>query len=249
MATLDEVLGALLTSVTRARLSSDLLTLSLQGSYSDEPVLRRLPAPRAVVHEVDLTLRFVVNDLVGDVSDDEKEAAMTDAWLREVRRLTPVLLLPSETNAESLGPTLAQVYDGVAKTAPQLNIADALAHPSRRAYTIGETTRLLLELRATAIRKLPSLATTMRPEAEVRAASPTSLSQLFLAKASEIRAAAVAKTSLAYRAEVSIAGDELARAEPSQTHELRLKIRSDDLYATHEAVALAANESAGGSES
>ena len=63
MAKLREVVGALLTDLTRARVTSDGLTRHLSGLYRPGGPLAGLPIPRADLLEVELDLRFAVADL------------------------------------------------------------------------------------------------------------------------------------------------------------------------------------------
>lgn len=61
MAKLNQVIGAILTEITKAQAISDTYSRELKTSYREDSFLKLLSVPRAEINEVVIDLKFVVN--------------------------------------------------------------------------------------------------------------------------------------------------------------------------------------------
>ncbi len=93
MADLQQVLGAVLRDLAKARFSADLYSRSISRYYEADPLLRKFPVPRADIEEVELDLKFSITDVTRtEVDQANKEASSAVLLERTIDRLVSVFL-------------------------------------------------------------------------------------------------------------------------------------------------------------
>ncbi len=137
MADLQQVIGAILRDLAKARFSSDLYSRSISRYYENDYLLRKFPVPRSEIEEVEIDLKFSIADVVdSSVNTEGREANVAFRLERTVESLVATLLDLacdySEASADS-------------ETQEQL----------RKVFTKGfRSTALRIELRQKALRYL-----------------------------------------------------------------------------------------------
>lgn len=76
MAELHQVIGSILRDITQARITSDIYSRNLSKLYEQDPLLRRFPAPRSEIDEVEIDLKFAISGIAYNTSQDENREAM-----------------------------------------------------------------------------------------------------------------------------------------------------------------------------
>ncbi|MEE4265471.1 MAG: hypothetical protein V2I56_22480 [Desulfobacteraceae bacterium] len=76
MAELHQVIGSILRDITQARITSDIYSRNLSKLYEQDPLLRRFPAPRSEIDEVEIDLKFAISSITYNPSQDENREAM-----------------------------------------------------------------------------------------------------------------------------------------------------------------------------
>jgi hypothetical protein len=76
MAELHQVIGSILRDITQARITSDIYSRNLSKLYEQDPLLRRFPAPRSEIDEVEIDLKFAISGITYNPSQDENREAM-----------------------------------------------------------------------------------------------------------------------------------------------------------------------------
>ena len=93
MADLQQVVGAILRDLAKARFSADLYSRSISRYYENDYLLRRFPVPRADVEEVELDLKFSIAEVPGsEVNNESQEANVAVLFERSVERLVATFL-------------------------------------------------------------------------------------------------------------------------------------------------------------
>jgi hypothetical protein len=93
MADLQQVVGALLRDLAKARFSADLYSRSISRYYENDYLLRRFPVPRADLEEVELDLKFSIAEVpASEVNRESQEANAAVLFERSVERLVATFL-------------------------------------------------------------------------------------------------------------------------------------------------------------
>ncbi|MGF1629109.1 MAG: hypothetical protein ACFCUT_06530 [Kiloniellaceae bacterium] len=93
MADLQQVVGAILRDLAKARFSADLYSRSIARYYENDYLLRRFPVPRADVEEVEIDLKFSIADVPeSEVNHESQEANAAVLFERSVERLVATFL-------------------------------------------------------------------------------------------------------------------------------------------------------------
>lgn len=82
MADLQQIIGAILRDLAKARFASDLYSRSIARYYEGDFLLRKFPVPRADISEVEIDLKFSITD-VGDISVNAEGREANVAFLLE----------------------------------------------------------------------------------------------------------------------------------------------------------------------
>lgn len=93
MADLQQIVGALLRDLTKARFSSDIYSRSIARYYENDPLLRRFPVPRADIEEIDIQLKFSILGIeTNDINTEGREANIAFILERSVEKLISTYL-------------------------------------------------------------------------------------------------------------------------------------------------------------
>ena len=93
MADLQQVVGAILRDLAKARFGSDLYSRSIARYYENDYLLRKFPVPRADVEEVEIDLKFSIGSVQGsEVNTEGREANVAVLLERTVERLVATFL-------------------------------------------------------------------------------------------------------------------------------------------------------------
>lgn len=93
MADLQQILGAILRDLAKARFSADLYSRSIARYYEGDYLLRKFPVPRADVEEVELDLKFSIAEVLSsEVNHESQEANAAVLFERSVERLVSTFL-------------------------------------------------------------------------------------------------------------------------------------------------------------
>ena len=93
MADLQQVVGAILRDLAKARFGTDLYSRSIARYYENDYLLRKFPVPRADVEEVEIDLKFSVAEIQGsDVNTEGREANVAVLLERTVEKLVATFL-------------------------------------------------------------------------------------------------------------------------------------------------------------
>jgi hypothetical protein len=93
MADLQQVVGAILRDLAKARFSADLYSRSISRYYENDYLLRRFPVPRADVDEVEIDLKFSIAAVPDSaVNRESQEANAAVLFERSVERLVATFL-------------------------------------------------------------------------------------------------------------------------------------------------------------
>ena len=63
MASLNQVLSALMSSIAHGRSQADLATLEIARMYKDDPILSRFPIPRVTMDEINIDLKLAFSNM------------------------------------------------------------------------------------------------------------------------------------------------------------------------------------------
>ena len=75
MAELQQIIGAILRDISKARFSSDIYARDVARCYEQDPLLRRFPSPRSEIEEVELDLKFSISGVAFEPSQSEGREA------------------------------------------------------------------------------------------------------------------------------------------------------------------------------
>ena len=93
MADLQQLVGAILRDLAKARFSADLYSRSISRYYENDYLLRRFPVPRADVEEVEIDLRFSIASVPeSEANNESQEANAAVLFERSVERLVATFL-------------------------------------------------------------------------------------------------------------------------------------------------------------
>jgi len=93
MADLQQIFGAILRDLAKARFSSDLYSRSISRYYEGDYLLRKFPIPRADVDEVEIDLKFSISDVLrSDTNRESQEANAAVLFERSTERLVSTFL-------------------------------------------------------------------------------------------------------------------------------------------------------------
>lgn len=227
MARLGSVLGGILAELARAQVISDQLTRDLVEEYQDDTILSTLAVPRVTLGDVDITLRFTVEDIEeepeGEVNVDDLRARLSKDTGEKVVLSTlsgfrftkeeqaKVLAVFKEAGSRPLGvPTTAGLTNAVNGNLQRA--VDAMVKPALEVFD-----KLPVELR----RKIGNKDTF---SLNIRRASTAHLETVI----KNSKSTADAKAALGSRINVAVTRAALPD-DPGQTQELRLTLRSGDL--------------------
>ena len=80
MAQLHEVVGSILREVAKSRFSSDLYSRTISRYYERDSLLRRFPVPRTEIDEIELELKFLIDEMIHDPAAEEgRESTIAQA--------------------------------------------------------------------------------------------------------------------------------------------------------------------------
>lgn len=93
MADLQQIVGAILRDLAKARFSADLYSRSIARYYENDYLLRKFPVPRADVEEVEIDLKFsIAGAPESEVNNESQEANAAVLFERSVERLVATFL-------------------------------------------------------------------------------------------------------------------------------------------------------------
>lgn len=117
MADLQQVVGAILRDLAKARFGSDLYSRSIARYYENDYLLRKFPVPRADVEEVEIDLKFSIGGIEGSAVDTEgREANVAILLERAVERLVATFLDLSRSHVDGdTGPLAADLKETMTK--------------------------------------------------------------------------------------------------------------------------------------
>jgi hypothetical protein len=93
MADLQQVVGAILRDLAKARFSSDLYSRSISRYYENDYLLRKFPVPRSDVEEVEIDLKFSIAEVLSSqVNAEGREANVAFLLERTVEELVATFL-------------------------------------------------------------------------------------------------------------------------------------------------------------
>lgn len=102
MADLQQIVGAILRDLAKARFSADLYSRSISRYYENDYLLRRFPVPRADVEEVELDLKFSIASVPdSEANHESQEANAAVLFERSVERLVATFLDIARARNES----------------------------------------------------------------------------------------------------------------------------------------------------
>lgn len=93
MADLQQLIGAILRDLAKARFASDLYSRSVARYYENDFLLRRFPIPRSEIEEAELELKFAIADVRDNaVNTETREANIAFVLERTVEELVAIFL-------------------------------------------------------------------------------------------------------------------------------------------------------------
>ncbi len=93
MADLQQIIGAILRDLAKARFASDLYSRSIARYYEGDNLLRKFPVPRADIAEVEIDLKFSITEVrESEVNAESREANVAILLERSVERLVATYL-------------------------------------------------------------------------------------------------------------------------------------------------------------
>ncbi|WP_299398379.1 hypothetical protein [Pelagibius sp.] len=93
MADLQQIVGAILRDLAKARFSADLYSRSIARYYENDYLLRKFPVPRADFEEVEIDLKFSIAGVPdSEVNNESQEANAAVLFERSVERLVASFL-------------------------------------------------------------------------------------------------------------------------------------------------------------
>ncbi len=93
MADLQQIVGAILRDLAKARFGADLYSRSIARYYENDYLLRKFPVPRADVDEVEIDLKFSITGVEGsEVNNESQEANAAVLFERSVERMVATFL-------------------------------------------------------------------------------------------------------------------------------------------------------------
>ncbi|MEQ9814197.1 MAG: hypothetical protein RLO50_15565 [Azospirillaceae bacterium] len=93
MADLQQIVGAILRDLAKARFSADLYSRSISRYYEGDALLRKFPVPRGEIEEVELDLKFTIAEVSASHVDGGTREANTAVVLeRGVERLVATFM-------------------------------------------------------------------------------------------------------------------------------------------------------------
>lgn len=106
MADLEQVIGALLRDLAKARFASDIYSRSISRYYEQDFLLRRFPIPRAEIEEAEIELKFAIESVSASLANSEgREATLAPMFERNIERVVTLflsLLIPRVANAPEI---------------------------------------------------------------------------------------------------------------------------------------------------
>ena len=137
MADLQQIVGAILRDLAKARFGTDLYSRSIARYYENDYLLRKFPVPRADIEEVEIDLKFSVADIIDSDADTQgREANVANVMERAVEQIVATFM------------DLARTYVDAEASA---DVANALRAVISRGF--GSAT-IRIELRQRALRYL-----------------------------------------------------------------------------------------------
>jgi hypothetical protein len=228
MADLDEVLGGVLRALTQARVAADLASKEAYESYRDDAVMAGLAVPRIVVRDVNLTLRFVVNDEQRGDFDKQLEAAASKEWSKIVSRELLALLTSSAEVKEN-----ASLREALIRSGREVDASGRVNFHLREALTeaqAAKTVRATLEYLDEITQALPpELKGSVLRGNRLKAHAEARVERLLEMASYRLKEIATARAALGHKFDVSITGNALANAAPPSIHELKITLSTDDL--------------------
>lgn len=221
MARLGSVVGGILKELAQARAIADRHSRELMGEYERDPVLSAFSVPRITIGEVNLTLRFTVNDLEEEAPTAPDYARLASDWQHRtnsvlVKKTVERLGVPVDLAGKAVGGLKS-------KAAVSDELTAAIAAPGRRAAQLS--TDELLEGWSTLPGDLRrALGNKQEFRRELLATAEAELSNFLAdqAKLTDLRSA------LASKIDVGIRAADLP-SDPQHIHEMTLTVRGEDL--------------------
>lgn len=123
MADLQQVVGAILRDLAKARFASDLYSRSIARYYENDYLLRKFPVPRSDVEEVEVELKFSISEVLSSqVNAEGREANVAFLLERSVEQLVATYLdlarkftedSANESDANALKALLSKGFNSV----------------------------------------------------------------------------------------------------------------------------------------
>ncbi|MEW6646704.1 MAG: hypothetical protein AB1450_05860 [Pseudomonadota bacterium] len=221
MARLGSVVGGVLKELAQARAIADRHSRELVGEYERDPVLSAFSVPRVTLGEVNLTLRFTINDLEEESPAAPDYARLAADWQRLangvlVKKTVARLGIPAELAGKAVNGLRS-------RPAVSDDLTAAIAAPGRRAAQLSAEE--LLEGWAALPGELrQALGNKQEFRRELLATAEAELASFLAdqARLTDLRSA------LASKIDVGIRTADLP-SEPQHIHEMTLTVRGEDI--------------------
>lgn len=83
MAELHDIMGAILRDLAQARVTSDLYSREISKHYEKDSLLRLFPIPRTEINDVEIELKFAINEIELDESRNDNRNAQIDSTVEK----------------------------------------------------------------------------------------------------------------------------------------------------------------------
>lgn len=224
MARLSDVLGGLLRDLADSRAAADSLSKEYAEAYSQDALLRHFPAPRLVIKDVTLRLRFAVSAHKTVQPTQPDKAYLEALWLERLNGTVLASILAG------VAPTNAALADGlrsqVAKLAAGRDLGAAAALAGRPSTTVSRTVALLLRARNALPKKVRDALPAERTFSAAVTRSVQQSLQEFVPAAQQVLAA---RAALRSEIEISIVKGDLEKVPETQIQELTVTLSGDDV--------------------
>ena len=132
MAQLDQILGAVLTGIVRARADADKYSAKMAREYlaGDDPILSGFPVPRATIGAVKIDLRFAIQSTVRSVRFDETGVGVASGALatRVIQLMVQVFRDQKDAAAAAATPAGAVPWGQLITSATDRAVIDTTTH-------------------------------------------------------------------------------------------------------------------------
>lgn len=230
MASLGEVLGAIISQIDKGRCQADMATLEIAQLYKDHPLLSSFPVPRVTLEEVVIDLKFAIDTVPPSGRFITSKAR--EEVLAQVKEMTNnIMKEPSLTALSKRYPELPRVWESihpqiVQKLSKLIPTEEIEIEPESIAYGLasiirGYLTDVILSLEVK-IRQLPVVRNFLTKDALQIEAKLASQIRETISKVLEVQ------PSIKDRLDVLVTAHDLQTIPPEKIDTLRLTLREED---------------------